>query len=213
MANAGADKAAFTSVLVCNKCHEHQTKAWAKTPHAKSLKSLKPGQRVEAKLKAKLDPDKDYTNDTKCLGCHTTGFGKPGGYDPASPDKFLARVGCESCHGAGSLFRVAHGDAESRMKREAETTPRTKLVTAGQNFEFKKACARCHLNYEGSPWKDAKAPYTPFTPDIDQKYKFNFEDRIRSDAIHTHYKLYDIFTGPPIPDFHEEFQSTAEEIE
>jgi hypothetical protein len=44
------------------------------------------------------------SSDALCLACHTTGFGRPGGF-PKTGDvdshSDLARVGCESCHGPG----------------------------------------------------------------------------------------------------------------
>lgn len=55
-----------------------------------------------------------------------------------------------------------------------------------------------------------KKPYTPFTPKVDKKYAFDFEKAIRSDkALHEHFKLDGVFTGPPILTFHEEFQKKA----
>jgi hypothetical protein len=203
----------FTGTRVCEKCHDHHATSWRKTPHAKAFRSLQPGKKVKAKSKAKLDPNRDYSADPDCIGCHTTGFGLSGGYDPDKPAKELAKIGCESCHGAGSLYREAHGEGERVMLADAEPTQRSVLVAAGQNFDFGEACARCHMNYEGSPWKGAKAPYSPFTPKLDAKYTFDFEKAVRSDAIHTHYKLYDIFVGPPVPPFRDEIQSTAEETE
>lgn len=210
---AAAQEVEHIGVLVCKKCHENQARSWAKTPHAKAFDALRPGQRTEAKVKAGLDPDKEYRTDADCIGCHTTGFGEPGGYDPAAPNKILARVGCESCHGPGSAYRETHGEAERVMMAEAQSTERSVLVTAGQNFDFENACARCHLNYQGSSWKGAKAPFSPFTPQLDKKYTFDFETAIRGDGNHTHYKLYGIFTGPPVPSFHDELQSAADEIE
>ncbi len=201
----------YVGVLVCAKCHEHHGQSWAKTPHAAALNSLKPAMKIEEKQRAGLDPEKDYSADPGCVGCHTTGFGTVGGYNPAEPDKTLARVGCESGHGAGSVFREEHSEAERKMQAEAEATNRSVLVAAGQNFDFEGACATCHMNYEGSTWSGAKPPYSPFTLAVDPKYAFDFEVAVRGEGIHTHTKLYDIFVGPPIPAFHEEFQSTAVE--
>lgn len=206
----------FEGIKVCLKCHDTHEEPWRDTAHAKAFKSLAAGSKREAKLKAKLDPNKDYTTDPECLGCHTTGYGEPGGYAndlPTARAKRLSVVGCESCHGAGSLYRELHSDAEHKLQREAKSTDRSVLVAAGQNFDFVEACARCHLNYKGSSWKGVKAPFKRFTPEIDAKYAFDFETAIRSEAIHTHFKLYDVFTGEPVPPFRQEFQDTAEEIE
>lgn len=66
----------------CQSCHKQAYKVWAATKHSRSLKSV--------------GVDHQQKN-PECLRCHTTGFGKPGGYPNDSPD--LGNVGCESCHG------------------------------------------------------------------------------------------------------------------
>jgi hypothetical protein len=38
----------------------------------------------------------------ECVGCHVTGYDKPGGSTVTHVDK-LENVGCEECHGPGSL--------------------------------------------------------------------------------------------------------------
>jgi peroxiredoxin len=75
----------------CKSCHEAEFATWLASPHGQALKSLESEQAAEK---------------AECLPCHTTGFGLPGGFDASQaarnpPD--LARVGCESCHGPGSL--------------------------------------------------------------------------------------------------------------
>ncbi len=197
----------------CSNCHKSEHESWKKTGHAKAIHSLEPGNKREAKLKADLDPEKDYSEDKKCIGCHVTGFGQGGGYDLEDPSKYLTGVTCESCHGPGSEYRLLHRKAGEKFERLKETMPRQDLADAGQDFHFIERCNACHMNYEGSPWQGAKKPYTPFTPKVDPKYAFDFEKAIRDDkAMHAHFKLEGTFTGPPLPSFHEEFQSTAKPI-
>ncbi|MEE8580527.1 MAG: multiheme c-type cytochrome [Myxococcota bacterium] len=79
--------ARFVGSDACRGCHAAEYETWAASPHAHAVDSLK---------------DKGESGD--CLACHTTAFGRPGGFPPRSqptahPD--LARVGCESCHGPG----------------------------------------------------------------------------------------------------------------
>jgi len=81
--------AAYVGSEACQSCHPSEFATWAGNPHAAALASL------EREGKA---------GDADCLRCHTTGFGREGGFPPnaqpaAHPD--LARVGCESCHGPG----------------------------------------------------------------------------------------------------------------
>jgi hypothetical protein len=194
----------------CSSCHKAQAKSWRTTAHGKAMESLKPGKREEAKVKAGLDPDKDYTEDKDCVGCHVDGFGKKGGYTIAKPNRRLAAVGCESCHGAGRKYRGEHRKGGQAFEKSGKTTERSRLVARGQDYEFEEACKACHLNYEGSGWEGTKEPYTPFTPEVDEKYTFNFDEMVQDiDAMHEHYKLDGAFVGEPEFKFHKEFQANA----
>jgi hypothetical protein len=88
----------------CKKCHIKQYKSWVKTKMSKVYDLLKPGERAEAKKKAGMDPKKDYTKDSECLPCHTTGYNKPGGFVSFEETPELVGVSCEVCHGAGSEY-------------------------------------------------------------------------------------------------------------
>ena len=206
---------AFVGVTVCAKCHEVQAASWKGTAHAKAMESLKPGIKAEEKKKAKLDPVKDYTKDKECVGCHSTGFGTRSGFAvgmKVGGEMALETVGCESCHGAGSDYRDAHGEAEKMHKRASQSTPRKTLVTQGENFDYERACAACHLNYKGSTYKAAKAPFSPFTPAVDPKYKFDYKAAVTSKAMHEHYKLKGVYTGEPVPAVRAELQKNAKEL-
>jgi hypothetical protein len=103
-----------------------------------------------------------------------------------------------------------HRKAGADFEKSKKTSPRQGLAEAGQDFAFEESCNACHLNYEGSGWKGAKKPYTPFTPQVDKKYTFDFKKYVRdSKAMHEHYKLDGTFTGEPEFMFHKDFQSAA----
>lgn len=217
-APVGAQTPDYTGFRVCTKCHFSQGDAWRETGHAKAFESLKPNVKATAKTKARLDPAKDYTADTNCVGCHVTGYGEAGGFSPgmnADDAKLVIGVTCEVCHGAGGSYRKQHADAVNKLKSSGETTDRQVLVEAKQNFDYEKACARCHLNYEGSKWAGAKSPYTPFTPVIDPKYQFDFDKAVRAtgdkNPAHTHYKLRGVFKGGTVPAIRAEIQQNAQE--
>jgi hypothetical protein len=212
-----AQEATYDGLKKCKSCHKSQYDSWLETGHGQAMKSLEAGEKTEAKEKAGLDPDEDYTEDPDCVGCHVTGYEKEGGYDIDNPEqinKFLRGVGCESCHGPGSEYKKLHRTAGEKFDESKQTTPRKELAEAGQvlaDEEFEERCNACHLNYEGSPWPHAEEPYTPFTPEVDPKYEFKFKEAVRDDsAMHKHYKLKDIFTGDPVISFREEFQKDAE---
>lgn len=210
------DEPPYDGLKKCKSCHEAQYESWLETDHAQAMKSLEAGEEAEAKEKAGLDPDKDYTEDPDCVGCHVTGYEKDGGYEigrSGRVNKYLRGVGCESCHGPGSEYKDVHRDAAEKFDESQETTPREELAEEGQVLveeEFEERCNACHLNYEGSPWPHAKEPYTPFTPEVDPKYEFKFKEAVRNDeAMHKHYKLEGIFSGGPVASFHKEFQEHA----
>ena len=111
------------SWTTCKTCHFKEAKAWAKTPLAKSMDSLRPtaaadAVRFEKKKRAGLDPARDYSTDATCLACHTTGHGGEGGYpaDPSATPAATARaaamgsVSCESCHGPGARYAKFKSD-------------------------------------------------------------------------------------------------------
>ena len=56
----------------------------------------------------------------KCLECHTTGFGKPGGFSSVQQTPLLKEVGCEACHGPGSIH-VQSSDPKDIKKVVSET--------------------------------------------------------------------------------------------
>ena len=116
-------KDAFVGPATCKTCHFKEAKAWAKTPLAKSMDSLRPtaaadAVRFEKKKRAGLDPARDYSTDATCLACHTTGHGGEGGYpaDPSATPAATARaaamgsVSCESCHGPGARYAKFKSD-------------------------------------------------------------------------------------------------------
>ena len=105
----------------CKKCHIKQYKSWVETKMSKAYDLLKPGERSEAKKKVGLNPEKDYTKDAECLPCHTTGYGKPGGFVSIEETPQLVGVSCEMCHGAGSEYtKKEHMSLKNKEYKLAE---------------------------------------------------------------------------------------------
>jgi len=96
----------------CKLCHSAQFKSWEETPHAKSMDALK-GEKTDAQvamakaLKVELTAAADKTDE--CVSCHVTGFKLAGGFpqEDEAVNATLAHVGCENCHGPGSLHLKA----------------------------------------------------------------------------------------------------------
>jgi hypothetical protein len=95
----------FAGSEACTKCHAKAANAWSKSGHAHAFRTL-------VARKADADPN--------CIGCHTVGFEKAGGYRREYGETKLVNVGCESCHGpaAKHIERVTVGDLESGRMRK-----------------------------------------------------------------------------------------------
>jgi len=173
IANKGA---AYVGVNTCKKCHIKVYNSWKKTKMAKSFEVLKPGENAEAKTKLKLDPQKDYTKDAKCLECHTTGFGLPGGYKiPGKSDSEGAQdnegIICESCHGPGSKYVVIYKNAMTKKQKYTLD----ELYQAGQHKVDIKSCTVCHNQRN---------------PVAGPDYHFDYE-KYKAEDIHEHFPLKD----------------------
>jgi len=163
-----AEGADYVGVKKCKACHIKQYKSWKETTMANSFENLKAGIKSDAKKKAGLDPDKDYTADAGCLKCHTTGYKKPGGFTTIEETPDLAGVQCEACHGAGADFRTIMKNKEFPL---SEATAAGLVVPTVENNN----CMDCH----GSD--------SPFNEKVDAKYKFDIVERLKN--THEHFPL------------------------
>lgn len=168
-AAAQVDAAEYVGAKKCKACHIKEFKSWEQTGMAKSFEQLKPGVSADAKKKANIDPNKDYTTDAGCLKCHTTGYGKPGGFKSIADTPELANVQCESCHGPGSEY--------GKLMKENKEFKRADAKKAGLVIpsEDEKGCMSCH------------GGDSPFNEKVDAKYKFDFKDRLKK--THEHFPL------------------------
>lgn len=131
---------------------------------SKSFELLKPGVRKEAKIKAGLDPEHDYSKEASCLPCHVTGYGKPGGFVSIEETPELAGVQCEMCHGPGSIY------ARMMLKKKGTYKRADYIEKGGLTLPSEKnnvCVSKCHN------------PKSPFVYSLD----FDFENR---KAIGTH---------------------------
>lgn len=169
LATANGDGIKYIGAKKCKTCHMKQYKAWKKTKMATSFENLKPGVKAEEKTKVGLDPNKDYTTDEDCLRCHTTGYGKPGGFVSMEKTPKLSGVQCEACHGPGSKYR--------KIMKKNKKFKRDEIKAVGWIFpsEDEKGCMVCH------------GGDSPFNEKIDAKYKWDFKDRV--EKSHEHFKL------------------------
>jgi hypothetical protein len=91
---------------VCKSCHENEYKNFI--TYAKKATSFRSIERVRKGL-----TEEEIKG---CYTCHTTGYGKPGGFISAEKTPYLKNAGCEVCHGPGE-FHVITGNPQ-RIKRK-----------------------------------------------------------------------------------------------
>lgn len=108
-------QAGYAGSAVCGKCHEHALAWWQKHAHGQAYATLEKAH-------------KQYN--LSCVGCHVTGYEKPGGAAVVK-NAGLVNVGCESCHGPGSMH-AADPDADL-------TDAQTVRLEVAENV-----CVECH---------------------------------------------------------------------
>ncbi|UCG14720.1 MAG: cytochrome c family protein [Deltaproteobacteria bacterium] len=77
----------------CKDCHE--------TEHANFMTFAKKAHSFKSILAMRKGlTDKEFR---ECFACHTTGYGKHGGFSSEEQTPHLKNAGCEVCHGPGSV--------------------------------------------------------------------------------------------------------------
>jgi hypothetical protein len=105
---AAPGEASFVGTAACAACHPAAQAFWTETGHARAWETLEKAQ-------------KQY--DLNCVSCHVTGWERPGGACDIGRVEGREDVGCESCHGPGSL----HAQAPTQAKLPAQVAERTCL--------------------------------------------------------------------------------------
>jgi len=155
-----AESPVYVGAQKCKMCHLKEYNAWAESRMAKSFELLAPGVAAELKTARDLDPKKDFRADARCLACHTTGYGKPGGFVDLTKTPNLAGVQCEVCHGPGGTYtQKQYMSVQNREYKRAD------LVRVGLTAQItKETCVTCHNSVN------------PFAPKDEE---FDFEARKR----------------------------------
>lgn len=89
----------------CGSCHTNAFTWWRATPHGHAYETL-------------VTRHKQFN--LSCVGCHVTGYNQPGGAAVVQ-NAGLVDVGCEQCHGPGSLH-AARPDAVRPQRRDVPET-------------------------------------------------------------------------------------------
>jgi formate-dependent nitrite reductase cytochrome c552 subunit len=179
------DEPKYAGSKSCQKCHFKEYSSWQKTKMAQTFKSLSPNESAEAKKRDGLEVGKDYTKDVKCVSCHVTGYGKPGGYPAIVEGKewsaeekaratLLENVGCESCHGPG--------EQSSALKKDNKEYKWADIAKLGAVHPDPANCAQCH-NKESPGFKEFKYE-EKIGKDTHEILKLKFNH----DCPHTHHE-------------------------
>jgi hypothetical protein len=94
--------AGYVGSETCGGCHGEAHRWWTGTPHGNAYATL-------------VKRHKEFNLD--CVSCHVTGYGKPGGATVTHVAD-LKNVGCESCHGPGSVHVESGGASLAHMRTE-----------------------------------------------------------------------------------------------
>jgi len=86
------EKIPYVGSLACKNCHPEEYANFI--TYAKKSSSF---QSIKKQMKH-LTPQEIK----KCYPCHTTGYGKPGGFVSPEETPHLKNAGCEVCHGPGA---------------------------------------------------------------------------------------------------------------
>jgi hypothetical protein len=141
--NASGEPLAFTGSNLCLRCHlgshpKHVAR-WRKL-------KFKSFDRVKAKLK-EVQRSGLRVDESRCLGCHTTGF------DELTGHYLEDRVTCESCHGPGGFY--AELMAGGRARDGAELARANILETRSD-----RVCLNCHKPDRHSDYEGEDLPPT-----------------------------------------------------
>jgi hypothetical protein len=128
----------------CKDCHAPAFEWWRGHAHGRAYETL-------------VKVDKEFS--LKCVSCHVTGYGKPGGAAVVH-NQGLVDVGCESCHGPASLH-VQDRDTEEAKNVKLEV-PETQCVQChneehSDQFEYAKYKQELMAPGHGEPVKPAGA--------------------------------------------------------
>jgi hypothetical protein len=90
-AQAAKEVPRYVGTDACKTCHESEYRNFMtyakKATSYRSIERLQKGL-TESEIKG-------------CFACHTTGYGKPGGFISVEETPHLKNAGCEVCHGPG----------------------------------------------------------------------------------------------------------------
>lgn len=130
----------YVGSATCQSCHSSAYGWWTNHAHGRAYATL---ERAHKQF------------NLSCVSCHVTGYGRPGGSSVVH-NEGLTNVGCESCHGPGSLHAKKPSAAEHKLARDPTETVCKQCHTPDHSdlFEFQSYVARLRARGHGLPLTD-----------------------------------------------------------
>ena len=126
----GKDKASppiYVGSDACQKCHAEEYSSFV--TYAKKSRSFESIERLQTRLTEE--------EIKKCYSCHTTGFGKPGGFVSPEQTPHLKNAGCEVCHGPGSSHVITESPEEIQLHLTTEDCEVCHISARVKAFRYK----------------------------------------------------------------------------
>ncbi|MCK4787882.1 MAG: hypothetical protein KAV87_29280 [Desulfobacteraceae bacterium] len=86
------EKPYYVGMEKCKECHPEHIETYSHWKYSRNFRILEL---------------REMADDPRCLPCHTTGYGKPGGFVSVEKTPHMKNIQCETCHGPASLHLKA----------------------------------------------------------------------------------------------------------
>lgn len=157
------ERVTFVGSEACKACHEADYAKWKDSKHSHAFEALE--------KYAKKPSLRQF--DGECIVCHTIGFQYEHGYVDETRTPKLKNVGCENCHGPGSLH-VANPNNKALYKYLSPWKGGDPNARLGEPDKYNQnvlnavdaICQKCH-----DPENDPKFRFEKFWPKIDHGKK------------------------------------------
>jgi hypothetical protein len=120
-------KNGYVGEAACQPCHEKQFESFHKL--SKKSHSYESVQKMAKGL--------PFDKLKVCFGCHTTGYGKPGGFISLEKTPDLQNAGCEVCHGPGKLHVATESPDQIRRRVTLEVCRECHIEDRARAFRYK----------------------------------------------------------------------------
>jgi hypothetical protein len=117
----------YVGLQVCQPCHLPEYQRF--TSYSKKNQSFQSIVRMK----------KGLTEDEirQCYACHTTGYGRPGGFISLEQTPDLKEAGCEVCHGPGKLHSQTQDPSHIRGKPNLEVCRQCHIEERIRAFHYR----------------------------------------------------------------------------